>query len=114
MIKPIIIIIFLLIGMFGTVLVVQKSTLMQSFGYDVMDFMSSFHAAEGDAEFNPNLDTYKDGMINTLDVLTDRYKQEATRAGEASNSSGLNNVTDELNEVEISSGSAEENSGSEI
>lgn len=84
MIKQIIIVVFLLLGIGGAVLVTQKSTLLQSFGYDLIDFVSSFHASEGDPEFNANLDVYKDGKINVFDVLKDRYLQEATRAGMAS------------------------------
>lgn len=89
MIKQIIIVVFLLVGIGGAVLVTQKSTLLQSFGYDLVDFVSSFHASEGDPEFNANLDVYKDGKINVFDVLKDRYTQEATRAGAASSSGEL-------------------------
>lgn len=89
MIKQIIIVVFLLIGIGGAVLVTQKSTLLQSFGYDLIDFVSSFHASEGDPEFNASLDVYRDGKINVFDVLKDRYQQEATRAGVASLSGQL-------------------------
>lgn len=89
MIKQIIIVGFLVIGIGAAVLATQQSTLLQSFGYDLVDFVFSFHSSEGDAEFNPNLDVFKDGTINVLDVLKDRYEQEANRAGYASRSAVL-------------------------
>ena len=89
MIKQLALVIMLILVIGGTVLMIQKSTLLQSFGYDVIDFVSSFHASEGEAEFNPNLDVYKDGVINVMDVLKDRYAQIATRSAGATNSANL-------------------------
>lgn len=108
MIKQVIMLALLLLGIFGTVLVIQKSTLLKSFGYDVLDFVYSFHSSEGDPEFNPNLDINKDGTINVLDILKDRYAQEATRSAEDSDSGGLDNILDEFNQLEQASDSAED------
>ena len=102
MLKQILILGFLFAGIAGAVLVIQKPTLLKSWGYDVIDFVSSFHAKEGEAEFNPNLDIYKDGMINVLDVLKDRYAQEASRSGAASDSGNLTRVLDASDSAEAS------------
>lgn len=93
----------MVLGIGGTVLLIQKSTLLQSFGYDVIDFVSSFHASEGEAEFNPNLDVYKDGVINVMDVLKDRYAQIATRSGSATNSANLSNIITASNSAQATS-----------
>lgn len=103
MIKQFALIIILVLGIGGTVLLIQKSTLLQSFGYDVIDFVSSFHASEGEAEFNPNLDVYKDGVINVMDVLKDRYAQIATRSGSATNSANLTNIITASSSAEATS-----------
>lgn len=100
MIKPLAIVILLLAGIIGTVFATAKSTLLKSFGYDLVDFEYFFHADQNDPRFNPNLDVYQDGKINTLDVLKDRYDQEATRSGNASDSGSLDNIIDELNQIE--------------
>lgn len=89
MIKQIALLGFLIVVIGGTVFIMQKSTLLKSFGYDVVDFVSSFHHKEGDAEFNSSLDVYKDGIINVLDILKDRYNQEASRSGNATGSGTL-------------------------
>ena len=101
MIKSVALVIILLLGIAGAVLVIQKSTLLKSFGYDVIDFSYFFNTSEGEAEFNPNMDIYEDGRINTLDVLKDRYAQEATRAGVDTDDSDLSSILE-------SSGSAED------
>lgn len=114
MIKQLALVIVLILGIGGTVLVVQKSTLLKSFSYDVLDFVYSFHASEGDPEFNSNLDVYKDGIINVLDILKDRYAQEASRSGTASDSADLSNIIDEFDQLEDSSDSAEDDLESDI
>lgn len=89
MVKTALIFGIMLAGIIAAVLVIQKPALLNSFGYDVIDFVASFHSKEGDAQYNPNLDVFKDGTINVMDVLKDRYEQEATRVGIASNSGQL-------------------------
>jgi len=106
MIKQLALVIILILGIAGTVLVIQKSTLLKSFGYDVVDFVASFYAKEGDPQYNPNLDIYKDGTINTLDVLKDRYAQEASRSAEDPDHIDLSNIL-ESSDSEEASGSAD-------
>lgn len=81
MIKQLALVIVLILGIAGTVFVIQKATQLNSNAFDLLDFVYSFHASVGDPEFNPNLDVNGDGTINTLDVLRDRYAQDATRSG---------------------------------
>ena len=102
MIKSIALVIILVLGIVGTVFVIQKSTLLRSFGYDVVDFSYFFHSSEGEAEFNPSLDVYQDGMINTLDVLKDRYAQEATRSGMSTEENDLSNILESSDSAEAS------------
>lgn len=101
MIKQIALLGFLVVVIAGTVFVIQKSTLLRSFGYDVVDLTLSFHHSEGDPEFNSNLDVYRDGIINVLDILKDRYLQEASRSGNATGS-GVLRVIESTNSAESS------------
>jgi len=71
----------LLVGIIAAVILSQNSTLLRSRGFDVLDFIYAFHAKEGDTQFNPVLDVYKDGVINTFDVLKDRYLKISTQSG---------------------------------
>ena len=104
MIKQLALLVLLVAGIAGTVMVIQKSTLLRSFGYDVIDFSYFFHSKEGESIFNPNLDIYKDGTINTLDVIKDRYEQDATRSGtqNAGGPGDLSNILDSSQSAEAS------------
>lgn len=102
MVKSLALVLILVFGIAGTVFVIQKSTLLKSFGYDVVDFSYFFNSSEGEAEFNPNMDIYQDGRINTMDVLKDRYAQEATRAGIYPEESDLSNILESSDSAEAS------------
>ncbi len=94
MIKSVALVIVLVLGIATTVFIVQKSTLMQSFGYEVSDFSNFFHSSVQDSEFNTSMDVYQDGIINVMDVLKDRYSQAATSAGEEVDPDDLLNIMD--------------------
>jgi hypothetical protein len=82
MVKQLALVIILILGIAGTVFVIQKATQLNSKAFSVLDFVYSFHASAGDPQFNPTLDINGDGIINTLDILKDRYAQDATRSGD--------------------------------
>ena len=103
MIRSLALILVLILGITGTVFLIQKATQLNSKAFSVLDFVYSFHAATGDPRYNPNLDVNGDGIINSLDVLRDRYAQEATKAGQvATNSGQLNNIIGDLQQEEAS------------
>lgn len=95
MLKQLLPILILTIGITASVFLIQNSTSLKSKAYEVLDFIPSFYASEGDSKFNDNLDIYKDGIINAFDVIADRYlnasksaspSAEASKSAEASSS----------------------------
>jgi hypothetical protein len=107
MIKQLALVLVLIAGVGTSVIVLQKATQLNSDAFSILDFVSSFHSSAGDPSYNTELDINRDGKINTLDILRDRYSQEATRSS-TTGDPALENILEELNEVEDSSGTADE------
>jgi hypothetical protein len=94
MIKQLALVTLLILGVGGSVLVVQKATQLNSNAFGILDFVSSFNSSAGDPSYNTELDVNRDGKINTLDILRDRYSQEATSSSteESQDSVRLENI----------------------
>jgi len=100
MIKQLALVLVLIAGIGASVIILQKATQLNSKAFSILDFGSSFHSSAGDSSFDSNLDVNQDGTINTVDILRDRYSQEATQSLTASEEENLGNIMQELNEFE--------------
>lgn len=81
MIKSLALVVILVFGIGASVLLIQRATQFNSQAFSVSDFVDFFHASVGESRFNADFDVNGDGIINSVDVLKDRYSQEATNSG---------------------------------